>query len=286
MHRYSKDRDPVGLILRTHASNPADVGKRVSMLESLLANPVVSRAFKRVDILIHADERFAAKDRDCGELAGALKRNPSIGAREGVHVEEVKHGDLFCEILNYGMAKQARLGCEYSVVLSPDAGSYLTEETMAAILAAASKGALAVGVAINELAPSIRQGRLANTFCLWHIQSLQVVGGFDSMSSKPSNGDIAFFLHDKVQEKDVSYQLAGVEEVVPLARMVRLYGPCLAAVEPQGGPAAYEVPDPVTQPDLYERHLGKLGTKLQRQIVQLGFAGFALSYLKGGLMKV
>lgn len=285
MHRYIKDRDPVGLILRTYASNPADVEKRVSMLESVLANPVVATTFKRVDILVHADLRFSAKDRDCGELADALKRNPSIGAREGVHVEEVKHGDLFCGLLNHGIAQQARMGCEYSVILSPDAGSYLTEETMTAMLAAASNGALAVGVAINELAPSIREGRLANTLCLWHNQSLQTVGGFDTKAAKPVDDRLAHYMRGSSQGKEVFYQLAGVEEVIPLARMVELFGPCLAVVEPHGGPAAYEVPDPVTQPDLYKRHISKLGTKFERQMALLVSVGFDFSWLMAGVMK-
>ncbi len=284
MHRFRSDRDPVGLILRTYASNPEDVAKRVSMLASVITKPVMAR-FSRIDVLIHADQRFAEKDRDCGKLADALRQDPLIRDRKGVHVEEVKHGDLFCGLLNHGIAKQARMGCEYSVILSPDAGSYLTEETMTAMLAAASNGALAVGVAINELAPSIREGRLANTLCLWHNQSLQTVGGFDQKAAKPVDERLAHYMRGSSQGKEVFYQLAGVEEVIPLARMVELFGPCLAVVEPQGGPAAYEVPDPVTQPDLYKRHMSKLGTKFERQATLLGSVGFDFSWLKDGVKK-
>ncbi len=283
MHRYNKSRDNVGVILRTFASNPQDVEKRAKMTVEAI-NSLEGLA-SRIDVLIHADKRFAEKDRDCGQLADAILKHGGIRNGAGLAVQEVHHGDLFCGLLNFGIAQQSRFGCEYSLILSPDAASYATRETMDEVLAAASQGALAVGVAIGELSQSIREGRLANTFCLWHNQSLQTVGGFDLKAAKPVDDRLAHYMRGSSDGREVYYQLAGVEEVIPLARMVEHFGPCIAVVEPKGGGAAYEVPDPVTQPELYKRHLSKFGTKFERQATLLGGAGFDFSWLKGGLMK-
>jgi hypothetical protein len=56
---------------------------------------------------------------------------------------------------------------------------------------------------------------------------------------------------------------------------------------PQGTGATqvYEVPDPKTQPELYARHIAKMGTKLERQTALLASVGYDLSHLRGGVME-
>jgi len=74
----------------------------------------------------------------------------------------------------------------------------------------------ASGVAINELTPSVLEGRLANTFCLWDNLALLSVGGFDLRAAKPQRIERAHYMRGWSKDKgEVFYHLAGVEEVIP-----------------------------------------------------------------------
>ena len=87
------------------------------------------------------------------------------------------------------------------------------------------------------------------------------------------------------RQGDVYYQLAGVEEIIPLARLVETFGPCIAPIVPRGaGVQRYKVPDPVRDPELWRRHVAKMGTKYERQVALLSQIGKDLSFLKGGVM--
>lgn len=280
------NRKRFGLVLRTFATKEADVPNRVAaikkMVEKACGLQVGGRPFfARVDVLVWADARY--KDADCGKTADAL-RDEFHGT--GVQVHEFKHGDVFCGILNYGIALQTRNRVDYSLVASTEAQSYLTLETVEDMLAAIDNGALAVGVAINELTQSVMEGRLANTMCLWHNLGLMSAGGFDLRAAKPVDDRVAHYMKGWSAEKgEVFYHLAGCEEVIPLVRLVEAHGPCLAAIRPRGeGTQTYVVPDPVTQPELYARHLAKMGTKFERQSALLAAIGCDLSYLKGGIL--
>lgn len=271
-------RKRVGLLLRVFASKEEQISDRVAMVEEAIKAVEVGPSWiSRVDVLVWSDQRYAGSD--CGKTAAVLREKFSPRA---VQVHEVHCGDLFCGILNYGVAVQSRAGIDYSMVLSAEAFSYLTPPVLEKIVEAACDEKLAIGVAISELQQSVREGRLANTFCMWHNISLQSVGGFDLRAAKPVDDRLAHYMHGWSAEKgDVFYQLAGVEEVIPCARLVETFGSCLAAVIPPGG--HYEVPDPVKTPDLYLRHISKMGTKTERQSAFLAMVGYDLSFLKGGV---
>jgi hypothetical protein len=122
---------------------------------------------------------------------------------------------------------------------------------------------------------------------MWHNMSLLSVGGFDFRAKKPLDDRTAIYKKGWSQEKKdvVYYHLAGVEEVIPLARMADSFGPCIAPITPQGkGFQEYIVPDPATQPELWERHVAKMGTKLERQSAHLAAVGYDISFLRGGVM--
>lgn len=241
--------------------------------------PVISR----VDVLVFADQHYA--DADCGLLAPALEK-AFAGSEKRVFVHEVKHGDLFCGLLNYGVAVQMEAGCRYSLISSAEAASYFTPETVSDVVEAAAAGARAIGVAINELTESILEGRLANTFALWRNRDLLTVGGFDLRAAKPTDDKSACYMKGFDRKAgDVFYPLAGVEEVIPLARMVETFGPCLAPIVPRGdGVQAYRVPDPAIDPEGYARHYKKMGTKMQRQAALLAAVNKDLTYLEGGVL--
>jgi hypothetical protein len=175
------------------------------------------------------------------------------------------------------------------MIASAEARTYLNQVTIERMIQALCDGARATGVAINELTPSILEGRLANTFAIWHNISLQTVGLFDLTADMPHDLRFADFKrgwHEKVGV--VHYHTAGVEEVIPLARMVVIFGACIAPVLPcqdDGQEVHYEEPDPATQPELYQRHVSKMGTKLERQTAHLAQVKCDITYLKGGVMK-
>lgn len=290
--------NPIGLVLRVFATNPADVENRVRMTRQCVQRAANIKVFgrplfSRIDVLVWTDERFHQTDpcsgelkmvADCGQTAAALRAE--FKDTSDVTVSEFNRGDMFCEMLNYALAMQATRKCRYTMVISPDAFEYVNTATMELIIEKASMGAKAVGVALNELTDSILRGRLANTYCMWETVSLLQVGGFDLRASKPRNDQEATFVKSWSREKDetVYYHQAGVEEVIPLARLVDTFGKCIAAIEPQGDVARYEAPDPVKQRELYDRHVSKLATKLARQGNHLASIDRDFDHIEGGLI--
>ena len=277
----------VGLILRVYASKEEDVPNRIKMIKDAITatrKMVVDgiQVVRRIDVLVWADKNY--KDSDCGKTAPALRE--ALKEEKGVFISEVEHADIFCAILNYGVVHQLRKGVDYNIIASAEAFSYMTPETMSEMIDAACRGAKAIPVAITELTQSILEGRGANTFMMWHGESLMTVGGFDLRAAKPNDDRTAHYLKGWSNEKgDVYYQLAGVEEVIPLARLIQTFGPCIAPIVPSGeGVKAYIVPDAATQPELWLRHISKMGTKFERQSAHLAAIGIDPSYIKGGVM--
>lgn len=277
----------VGLILRVFATKEDDIPNRIKMIKDAIAaarRMIVDnvQVVRRIDVLVWTDKSY--KDSDCGKTAPALREE--LKEEKSVHVCEVDDADIFCGILNKGVFYQSRKGIDYSIIVSAEAFSYMTPETMSDMVDAACKGARAIPVAITELTQSILEGRGANTFMMWHNESLMTYGGFDPRAAKPADDRTAHYLKGWSEEKgDVYYHLAGVEEVIPLARIVDKHKTCIAPIIPRGeGVKHYVVPDPATQSELWARHISKMGTKIERQSAHLAAIGFDISHLKGGVM--
>lgn len=284
------DSKKVGALLRCFAREPNLVDNAVALavasVERMLSVQVGGRSFvSRVEILVPTDDAYAEKD--CGETAPKLREVIRAKGWKGVFVSEVKYGDIFVGILNYGTAKLLRAGCDYGIVLSKEAEAYFTNEAAEDLVTAAEAGALAMGLAITELTESIMQGRIANTFAMWHLMSLVQVGCFDARSAKPKK-DAPIKSRAEAWESGklfYAYDNAGVEEIVPLIRLVRTFGPCIAPVLPRGnGVKVWQAPDPKTDPEGYARHVNKLGTKFIRQSHFAQVENTDLSFLMGGVM--
>lgn len=281
-------RKKVGMILRVYATKAEDVPNRVSMIEKAVvaarkATINGKSLIQRIDVLVWSDRNY--KDADCGQTTEVLRHK--FAGEKNLFVSEVRHGDIFCGILNYGVVHQLRHGCDYSLVVSAEAFSYMTPETMRMMVDAVCSGARVVGVAINELTRSVLDGRIANTFAMWHNESLMTVGGFDLRAAKPANEFSTHYMKGWSPEKNehVFYHLAGVEEIIPLARLTETFGPCIAPILPKGeGIQQYQVPDSVKSPELWQRHISKMGTKLERQSALLASIGIDINFLKGGVM--
>ncbi len=260
-----------GLLLVTFAQREGDVAQRVQMAEETVEIAEALRLgdhpfFSRIDIVVPTNPRYV--DRDCGKTRDALVKR--LKAHQKVVIQEVP-GDAFSASKNIGVGIQLRHGVDYTMTLSPEARGYLNQDTIDAITDAVCHGALAIGVAIGELEQSILEGRLAGTLAMWHTQALCSVGGFDMAAAGKT-----------VEDRDVLYALAGVEEMAPLAYLVDLYGPCIAPLLPCGeGVKRYQLP---TDHALLERHRQKMGTKFERQFAHLGRIRRDPSWLKGGVM--
>lgn len=279
-------RHRVGLLLRVFANKPEYVPDRVKemreMVSRALAIKLDGRAvFHRIDIAVWADPRY--NDSDCGETTVAMR--DAFKDERAVTVSAYKQGDLFCGILNWGVANQMRHGVSHTLIASTQVFDHMNQGNVEALLQAAGNSALAAGIATHELTELVLRGRIANTFGLWDNSALMSVGGFDLRAKKPIDDREALYVRGWSSEAgEVYYHLAGVEEVIPLARMVAAHGPCIAPILPVDERARYRVPDRKREPENYARHLKKMGTKEGRQNSHLYFAGFDPTYLEGGIL--
>lgn len=281
-------RHRIGVITRKFAGNANYREKAIKQLIELhkrCANVAVDGqpVFRRFDIMIPEDRRYSLCDD--GKTASALRDVFDEEHDPFTQIHRITEGDMFCAALNAGVVHQLSKGCDYSLVISAEVYQYVTEETIIALLEALCSGARVAGVAITEFADSILEGRLGNTFCLWDNKALMRVGGFDLGAAHVTVDQQDHFPHMKGWDKEqgfLYYPLHGVEEVIPLARMVDLFGPCIAPIRPQGDDdVVWELPE---DPELVNRHYAKLAAKEARQRAHLMRIGRDLHYLSAGVM--
>ncbi len=271
----------LGLILRVFSPKEELVEKTVAQISETLdlADKIIDgrQVFSRIDVLVSADNRYG--DTDCGLTHKILLK---VDRQINIHISEISHGDIYCGMLNYGVAHQMRDRIDFSMILSSGVKDYLTYENIIAMIEALEKGAKVTGLAITELAPSILDGRIANTCAIWHNVSLMTVGGFDLRASKPLKDDrLANYVRGWSLEKgEIFYNAAGVEEIFPLVRLVKLFGSCIAPILPVTG-ARWEVSN---DPDVQKREAAKLGTKYERQMRWTIMEDVDFSFIKGGVM--
>lgn len=276
------ERDPVGIIFRTFASKEAQLEERVNLLEQAIEKSLNLSfkdrpIFRFVDILVPSNPNFPSVD--CGLMVEALKQR--WGSERRVRIHKTM-GDLFCGTLNAGVSIQMESGLRYSLIASPDAHEYITNENVMGMLIKADGGAKVVGLAINELRESIWQGKIANTFCLWHNRSLLTVGGFNLLSAEPENEKRSHYLEGADKDgKPQYYKINGVEEVIPAALLVKTFGKCIAVVNPENADQKYKV---VTDPEIQKRHVAKMATKEIRQNELLSMLGLHPSILENGII--
>lgn len=289
-----------GIVARVHSTDPNLVNDRVSMCAEL-ANKAIAieveevSVFKRLDFYVWADARY--KDSDCGLTYAAMRKEFDQECYKGrVYVHNYTKGDLFCGILNYGVGQQMEKKIHYSTIISTEARSYLTKETVEDMLTAIAKSEengfnaiKAVGVEVGDISESIRHGRLANTFLMWENAALSEAGFFNKLARKRRDDDkckLNIESFNKEKNELFAYNLAGVEEVIPLALMIEDYGQCLAPIVPRGeGVKLYQAPDPAVDMTGYLRHINKINTKSVRQSFFLNQVQHDLEYLEGGVAK-
>ncbi len=214
----------VGALLRAYEVNPAKVPDRIAKLEKAIAalRPWVDQ----VRVLVWENTR------EYGKKCGALRADMLHGL--GAEVTPLPHGEIFSDAGTTGAHLNLADGLSHSLMFSPEAVAYATPTTLARVMASVRAGAKAVGVEMRkELGNSVREGRFANTFCAWDNRALLEVGGFPWQARMPRDGQ--------------KPRICGVEEIIPLIRLVRKYGRCLHAIcAKDGDTAAYDMGQPGT----------------------------------------
>ncbi len=79
------------------------------------------------------------------------------------------------------------------------------------------------------------------------------------------------------------YHLGGVEEMIPLARLVDTFGQCIGVVESSDPMLQYKIPNEHDDPQEYARHMAKFGTKTERQMAHVVLIGADLSHIRSGV---
>lgn len=291
-------RNRVGALIRVFATSPETVAynaeSALQALDRLLAIQIENRPlFSRIDFLISNDIRF--DDSDCGLTAEYLReRILSRYPDAPVSVLDVKNGDVYCMLLDYGIVNQLEDRVSYSLILSHGVSEYLTQEHIEALVAAMYCKARVAGLMIPEIGGLVEKGRVANTCALWHNKSLMTVGGFDLRAARPER--IHLQSHKKVkgesQEKtekygtpDVEYVLAGCEEIIPLVRFLKFFGPSVAVVRPNQK-HTWRVGDDGADTGMHLRHLAKLATKEIRQSHMAALEGVGVDILERGVINL
>lgn len=288
------ERNRVGVLLRMFARDKASIDPQITSLfhaidRLLEINDAGIRVFARIDVLVSSDQNYA--DSDCGESAERIRERVATHyPGKNIYVSEIKKGDIYAMLLNYGVANQMEDRISFSFTISHALSSYITKEHIYAMLHAMYQKARVAGLVIDELAALTEKGRVANTFALWHNKSLVTVGAFDLRAARPERhmehvhrvkgwSEVKAKRHG---DGDVEFVRAGCEEIIPLLRMVKFFGPSIAIVKP-GKAGVWREPDAVHEHESYHRHLAKLATKEIRQQHMAKLLDEDLSLLEEGV---
>ncbi len=212
-----------GAVLRAYSTNSDSVELKIKETMEL-ANKLLTTQIQKVHILVWTDPSYKS---DCGlslkKLESATKDNGNI------EIVECSKGGIFCGILNLGIAKQIESKINHSFILSSEASSYVSNDTINEVIQKTEKGALMVSVAINEVSKFVKQGIPTNTFCVWNNLELMKVGGFSLRSEKPLEGESIIITGTGGKK----FHLAGCEEVIPAVRLVKMHKKCIDFVIPK-----------------------------------------------------
>lgn len=289
-------RHKIGVLPRVFSRARTDIPGRIKLLDELLerlaAITIAQRhVFSRTDVLVWADQRFNTDKKnksDFGGTAQALSDQYELNAGPGspTNIVDCTAGDMNCVILNRALWRLARSGFDYALLISPDAASYLTQEAVEQMLQAICDGALVTGVAIDEMRENVLSGFVQNTIAIWSIEHLLAVGGYDLYSQTVLPGyDGAWLKGFNEHEGVYFYERHGVEESIPLARLIQWFGPEVIAPILPSEPGNYVEPDPETNPDEYWRNVRKFATKETRQAAMLAHINRDRDFVMSGVMK-
>lgn len=283
-------RKTFGAVLRVFANKSEQVvpqcDRALGLARKILSlESAGKRVFNKVLIAVAADTRRV--DHDCGESHNYLQSKLQRGER--IELVHAVHDDLFCGVLNRGVV---RLKTDYGLIISGAAEQFLTIDFMEQAAAGFQAGAKVVGMAIKEMQELVHAGAIANTCAIWETEELLAAGGFDHYAEQPFGPNANHNLytderlvgHAQASDGETvrTYPIAGVEEIIPLVRLVRKHGRCILPITPKGD-AAWAAP---TDPNELRRHQSKMTNKVGRMGWMAQHARAELSFLQAGVMSL
>lgn len=178
----------LGAITRLFAPESKLVGNivaaNVSLFDRLFTTTDDGQPFvQNVQALIPINPLFPSHC-DCGETRRAL-----IEAIRGywwadrVSILMSKRDDPFGSLPNYGMHQLDQLGCDWGLMIAPEAGEYWDQELVSNVSHAADEGASIIGLGIPGLEELTEAGIVSNRLAVWNIGRLVEAGGFFPISS-------------------------------------------------------------------------------------------------------
>ncbi len=295
-HTHAKkllERNRVGALLRIFAASPDvleyQIQSGINAARKLLDIQIDGkRVFSRIDFLVSNDQRY--EDSDCADTTVNLrKRVDELFSNDPVQVLDIKQGDVFCMLLNYGIVNQLEDRIPYTFIISHTAHAYITEHNIGSMLAAMQQKSRASGLALHNLSELVMKGRIVNTFAVWHNKSLMTVGGFDLRSAKPlvstvcdTVTGICTYNAGTSTQKEMTYHMAGCEEMIPLIRMTKNFGKCVTPIKPELTPEWG--PTELDDPEGFKRSQAKLATKSLRQEHFANLEGVSADFLYEGIL--
>ncbi|MFZ2167318.1 MAG: hypothetical protein WAV50_00440 [Minisyncoccia bacterium] len=241
-----------GLVLRDYAKDESGVAEVVNRLyRSVMRAKEIG--FWRIVALVPAEK-------DCGLTAAAIRAKLAIASQRNGTLVLSPGGNEKSDVLNVGVRALSENRCSYSFIVSNKALGYMTFENVMKVNEALGAGAFAAGLAVrdNAVPPEeddvylgVLAGRLTDTFCAWDNESLENVGGFDS--------------------------IIGVEEMAPIVRGSKL-----------GFRVAPVLPTDQVGVDVSllraERHAWVTSTKYTRQLEEAVRAGGSIELIEQSVL--
>lgn len=256
------ERKKVGVVMRSFArtaEKTAETADRVmKALEAICRYQKPDWVVSMILVMIPIDRKY--KDSDSGQLGEEIRRRWSEYLElsdEGGHAPAPKasvrviefSGVLFVTAQNVALQILRRSGVDTMITLAPSAARYFDLETVDDMMGAFASGAQVVGISIPEdgIDEFVNRGTLGGPIAAWDLESLIEARGFDQAAAQA-----------KIGEENPN---AGCEEIYPLIRIIKLYGPCYAPIN-----TLALVPKRVLEGEDLARHEKQIETKTERQL--------------------
>ncbi len=226
-----------GIFLRSYAKTEAQLAE-VAKRALVSVRKAILCGFDRVLVVVPTDYDFG------GTVASLTEAFQREGLRAEVCPATGHHSG---EALNQAL-RAVSGDVEFVAIVSNKASEYLSFGVMDSAANLLLSGFDVVGVRISEL-DVVHAMPIENTMAFWNVQALLDVGGFDSV--------------------------IGVEEVAPLARLIKKHGKCAVLISPSEE-TALRIRD---SEDGKAHHVEVKDTKRARQEQEAARAGVTLEWI-------
>lgn len=165
----------------------------------------------QVDLRLVIPSATEYKNHDKGDTFQFL--SDAYSDTPGVQIRRTQM-DPVSGCLNEASRDAEQAGYSHVLFISPSAAGYLKPENFAAMISACSKGALVVGLSLEEVPGEV----MDNSLAMWNLKALKAALGFDASSAPVKDGEA----RTTVDVEGEQVPVWGVEEVRPLLRLGRL----------------------------------------------------------------